>query len=254
MRSLPVFMRVAGRPVILVGTGDAADAKRRLLERAGAEVVGEEAGEAMLAIVACEEEGEAVAAVRRLRARGLLVNAVDRPALCDFTVPAIVDRDPVTVAIGTDGRSAGLAKALRQRLEVLLPPALGAIADRLFAARDRLAHRYPDARERRLAIDRALAPGGPLDPLGAPEADERWIDAPPAGAQPTRIRLRLRSADPDALTLAQARFLANADRVVHDPDVPPRILDRARADAARVPAGMENDGDVPGLTVEISMA
>ena len=120
LQSLPLFVRLAGRPVILLGDGEAADAKRRLLDRAGADVVGEDAT-ASLAIVAIDEEDEALAAVARLKARGILVNAVDRSALCDFTLPAIVDRAPVLIAIGTSGVSAGLAAALRQRLEALVP-------------------------------------------------------------------------------------------------------------------------------------
>ena len=103
LHSLPLFVRLAGRPVILLGEGEAADAKRRLLDRAGAVIVGE-AAEAALAIVALDEPESAVA---RLKARGVLVNAVDRSDLCDFTLPAIVDRDPVIVAIGTGGASAG---------------------------------------------------------------------------------------------------------------------------------------------------
>ena len=71
----------------------------------------------LLAIVAADEPDAIVA---RLKERGILVNAVDRADLCDFTLPAIVDRDPVLVAIGTGGASAGLAKALRQRLELML--------------------------------------------------------------------------------------------------------------------------------------
>ncbi|MET0270170.1 MAG: NAD(P)-dependent oxidoreductase, partial [Sphingomonas sp.] len=120
MHSLPLFVRLNGRPVILLGEGEVAAAKRRLLERAGARLVGE-AEQAALAIVAIEDEAAAQAAVARLKARGILVNAVDRPALCEFTLPAIVDRDPVLIAIGTGGASAGLAAGLRQRLEGLLP-------------------------------------------------------------------------------------------------------------------------------------
>ncbi|WP_261370928.1 bifunctional precorrin-2 dehydrogenase/sirohydrochlorin ferrochelatase [Sphingobium sp. B2] len=131
MHSLPVFLRLTGRPVILTGAGEAADAKRRLLERAGAQIVGEEDSAARIAIVS---DGDAATA-QRLRARGVLVNATDNPDLCDFTLPAIVDRDPVLIAIGTGGASAGLAKALRQRLEAMLPARLGKLADGLLAAR-----------------------------------------------------------------------------------------------------------------------
>ncbi|WP_169803557.1 precorrin-2 dehydrogenase/sirohydrochlorin ferrochelatase family protein, partial [Sphingomonas adhaesiva] len=144
MHSLPLFVRLAGRAVILVGDGEAADAKRRLLERAGARIVGEDDAAAVLAIVADDD-----AAVARLKARGVLVNAVDRPALCDFTLPAIVDRDPVLVAIGTGGVSAGLAAALRQRLEGMLPAGLGELARGLYAARDTVRARFPDGAARR---------------------------------------------------------------------------------------------------------
>lgn len=140
MHSLPLFVKLEGRPVILLGEGDAARAKRRLLERAGADVRVEESADAALAIVAIEEEGAARDAIARLKARGVLVNAVDRPALCDFTLPAIVDRDPVLVAIGTGGASAGLAKALRQRLEALFPASLGGLASALGNARTALRH------------------------------------------------------------------------------------------------------------------
>ncbi len=68
LHSLPLFVRLAGRPVILLGEGEAADAKRRLLDRAGAQVVTDEAAVAALAIVAIDDEAEALAAVARLKA------------------------------------------------------------------------------------------------------------------------------------------------------------------------------------------
>ncbi|PAX08358.1 precorrin-2 dehydrogenase/sirohydrochlorin ferrochelatase family protein [Sphingomonas lenta] len=216
---------------MLLGEGEAADAKRRLLERAGAAVVGEE-GNARLAVIAIEDEAEALAAVERLRARGLLVNAVDRPELCDFTLPAVVDRAPVLVAIGTGGVSAGLAAALRQRLEALIPAGLGERARALFVARDSLRARFPDPAARRRALGAAMAPGGPLDPLGEGDA-EAWL-ADPEPAEPASLRIMLASPDPDDLTLRQARALANADRLYYRPGVPPAILSRARADAERI--------------------
>lgn len=228
--ALPVWVRTARRPIILLGEGEAAEAKRRLLQRAGAEVVGEDAN-ARLAIVAIEDETEALAAVERLRARGIMVNAVDRPELCDFTLPAVVDRTPVLVAIGTGGVSAGLAAALRQRLEAILPADLGARARALFRARATLRDRFPDGADRRRALARALAVGGPLDPLG-PGDVAAWL-ADPEASPPEVTRIRLRTADPDDLTLREARALAGADRVHHGPDIPPAILARARADAER---------------------
>ena len=242
LHSLPLFVRLTGRPVILLGDGEPADAKRRLLERAGAVVAGEEA-DARLAIVAIEEEVEALAAVARLKARGLLVNAVDRPDQCDFTLPAIVDRAPVLVAIGTGGVSAGLAAALRQRLEGWLPSNIGNLANDLYAARGALRARFPDPGERRRALGAALAAGGKLDPWRQESKDPLAA----MDAQPDRTeRIVLRSPDPDDLTLREARWLANADRVFHAPGVPAAILDRARADAARLPLPVH---DAAGLTV-----
>jgi uroporphyrin-III C-methyltransferase/precorrin-2 dehydrogenase/sirohydrochlorin ferrochelatase len=252
MHSLPVFLRLSGRPVILLGDGDAAAAKRRLLERAGALIVGE-GDAAALAIVAIEDEGEAGAAVARLRARGILINAVDRPALCDFTLPAIVDRDPVLIAIGTEGASAGLAKALRQRIEALLPASLGALAEALHVTRAAIRARFPDAAARRRAIDAALDPGGALDPLRpqSPGAVSSWLDAETPVVTREIVFIHLRSHDPDDLTLAQARDLAGADTVYHTPDVPAAILHRARADAIRIEGSP--DELLPGLTIFISV-
>jgi uroporphyrin-III C-methyltransferase/precorrin-2 dehydrogenase/sirohydrochlorin ferrochelatase len=255
LHSLPLFVRLAGRPVILLGKGDAADAKRRLLVRAGAVIVGE-ATQASLAIVAIDDEAAALAAVARLKARGLLVNAVDRPEHCDFTTPAIIDRAPVLIAIGTGGVSAGLAAALRQRLEALLPATLGLLAERLQAARPALRRRYPDGGERRRALGAAMAANGPLDPLGGATDVDGWVSGDQA-RQAGHVRLTLTSTDPEDLTLRQARLLANADRVLHHPGVPTAILDRARADAVRQAwsaSPVPDDAPTSGLTIELDMA
>jgi uroporphyrin-III C-methyltransferase/precorrin-2 dehydrogenase/sirohydrochlorin ferrochelatase len=253
LQSLPLFVRLEGRPVILLGEGEAADAKRRLLDRAGADVVGEEAA-AALAIVAIDDEEEALAAVARLKARGILVNAVDRSALCDFTLPAIVDRAPVLIAIGTSGVSAGLAAALRQRLEALIPADLGKLALALQAARGALRKRWPDMGERRRALANAMAAGAVLDPLGFDPDVTFWLmDAPEASTSEMTF-IRLTSTDPDDLTLRQARALASADRVYHRLDVPVAILDRARADAARIVCASPPSDPGSGLSVDVAMA
>lgn len=249
IQSLPLFHRVAGRPVIVLGDGEAAEAKRRLVERAGGRVVGADNAEARLAFVASDAP-EAAAA--RLRARGVLVNVVDRPELCDFTTPSILDRSPVLIAIGTGGTSAGLAKALRLRLEAVLPQSLGRLAEALGGARNALRRRWPDPGDRRLALDAALGDGGVLDPLREDGASrvEAWLNDPSEGAPPGAVEIVLRSADPEDLTLREARLLGSADVLAHEPGVPPVVLDRARADAARV---MLAPGEAPvarpGLTV-----
>lgn len=253
LHSLPLFVRVQGKPVMLIGDGDAADAKRRLLARAGAVIVGENDESARLAIIALEDDAAALAAARRLKARGILINAVDRVALCDFTLPAIVDRDPVLIAIGTGGASAGLAKALRQRLEALLPQPLGMLATALGAARDALRRRFPDAAVRRKVIDAALSEGGPLDPFKGQSDVADWLLHATEDAAPSVEHLALVSPDPDELTLKQARLLGSADRIYHAANVPPAILDRARADAVRI-AGDAPATPFPGLTLIVRLA
>lgn len=252
MHSLPLFLRVSGQPVILIGTGEAADAKRRLIERAGGMIVGETDTQARIAFVALEDQAQAAQVAARLKARGLLVNVVDQSALCDFTTPAIVDRDPVLIAVATGGASAGLAKTVRQRIERLLPQRLGDLATALGDARSRLRVRWPDPLMRRHALDRALQEGGALDPLRdhGPDAVTNWLDQAESAPASRSETIQLISLDPDDLTLRTARLLGEADRIIHDEQVPSAILARSRADALRILASQaENATQEPGLTV-----
>jgi uroporphyrin-III C-methyltransferase/precorrin-2 dehydrogenase/sirohydrochlorin ferrochelatase len=231
INSLPLFHRITGHPVIVLGEGETAEAKARLVERAGGIVCGEDEPNARLAFVALDAPEAAVA---RLRARGVLVNVPDRPELCDFTVPSVLDRSPVLIAIGTGGASAGLAKQLRLRLEALLPASLGPLAGALAAARGAMAARWPTAGDRRRALDAALGEGGALDPLrdGAADRVTEWLEnASPVSAQ--AVEIVLTSDDFEDLTFRQARLLGSADLIAYEPAVPLAILDRARADAAR---------------------
>lgn len=235
MDQLPIFVNLRGTRVIVIGTGDAADAKRRLVERAGGICVDEEDADIRLAFVALDDNEFAVATAVRLRSIGLLVNVVDRPEHCDFTTPAIVDRAPVLVAVGTGGASAGLAKALRQRIDVLLPQSLGDLAKTLLKRRGDIRARWPDASSRRRAIDAALAPGAIADPLS--QADDSAVDTWIAEGKTTQadnfIVIELHSDQPDDLTLRMARLLGEADHIYHEETLPEALLNRARADAVR---------------------
>lgn len=250
MHSLPLFHRLDGQPVIVVGDGAAAAAKRRLIERAGGAVVGEDHPGARLAFIAAADP-EAAAA--RLRQRGVLVNVADRPELCDFTVPSVLERGPVVVAVGTGGASAGLAKALRIRLEQLLPQTLGDLATVLQRLRADMRARWPDPAVRRRALDAALDRGGALDLLrdDAAERAASWL----AGAEPPAagaVTMTVTSDDPDDLTLRQARLLSQADVLAFEPGICAGILNRARADAVRVAiAAGAAAPDHPGLMVTV---
>lgn len=251
MDQLPIFVNLSGRKVVLLGEGEAAEAKRRLIERAGGICVAENDGEARLAFVA---GGEVEQIARTLRKQGLLVNVADRPDLCDFTMPSIVDRSPVLVAIGTGGASAGMAKMIRQRIETILPQTLGALAKAVAAARDAIRTRWPDAADRRRALDAAFTKGGSLDPLRehGEDAVGKWLGMA-EGRPPNRlVEIKLSSHDPDDLTLRQARLLGEADHIFHNEAVPSALLARARADAARhigIPPNPPPNGLVLHLTL-----
>jgi len=251
MDRLPLFFDLRGRDVLLVGDGAAADAKRRLIEGVGGRVVAD-AATARLAFVALDGEA-AEREAARLKTAGLLVNVVDRPELCDFIVPAIVDRSPVLVAISTNGASATLAKVLRERLEALLPASLGALAHRIAARRSDVAECIAPI-GRRTFWDRLLAPGGALDPFAGAADPDAAIDAALAGVVPAGTSLEtiaLSSDDPDDLTLRQLRLLSQADTIFHGAVIAPAILDRARRDASRVICDAPPADRPPGRSVHL---
>ena len=255
INSLPLFHRIKGQKILVLGDGEAAEPKKRLVERAGG-IIEDDMQRAIdegvrLAFVAYEDGDACRTAAINLRCAGMLVNVVDMPELCDFTTPSILDRDPLLIAIGTGGASAGLAKHIRLRLERVLPQSLGRLATALFDLRTKLREKFPSGAERRRVLDEALREGGMLDPFEANAHDkvEDWLEA---SAKPKASRvesLMLTSPDPEELTLRQARLLGEADTILLEGEIPEAILARARADAAR----LKTTGSVPekdsGLTI-----
>lgn len=252
MEQLPIFLNLKGQPVLLIGTGEAADPKRRLIEAAGGHVVDTASAATRIAFIALENKEEAAQAAAHWRARGLLVNVVDQPALCDFTMPSIVDRAPVTVAIGTAGASASLAKLLRERFEQILPASLGALAKAIAAARTEVSAHYQSPRARRHFWDGLLKGGGALDPLVDQENPKEKIRAAlgghsAAGRQTDVVEIT--SPDADDLSLRQARLLAQADALIYEAHISQEILARARRDAALYAAGTVDIDSLQGRIV-----
>ena len=241
MQSLPLFHRIAGQPVLVVGHGEAADAKARLIAEAGGRVVQAVEPGVRLAFVALDTGAEAEAA--RLRALGLLVNVVDRPALCDFTVPAIVDRSPVLVAVGTGGASASLSKALKERLEILFPAGLGRLATVIAASRERVSAVHDTVSRRRVFWAGVLAPGSALDPL-VEHSDPQVHPETVLAASADVVHILIGPDGADGLTLRQLRQMAQADLVVHDAEVGADVLALVRRDASRLLGGAVPDNAV----------
>lgn len=243
MQTLPLAFDLRGKPVALIGKGEAADAKARLIAAAGGipvsiEEIKDLPKEARVAFVAEENADIAKVWVHQLHTAGLVVNVVDNPELCDFQVPAILDRGLITVAISTGGASASLAKALRERLEAFLPNTLGTLAETIGRMRSVVAERYTSIQARRAFWDQLLAPGGLLDPLGEIQDAENRIKNALTERTPCQpgqlITLTLTSLNPADITLGQLRSLQQADLIVHLANIPAQILDMARRDAPRI--------------------
>lgn len=185
------------------------------------------------------------------QARNIPVNTVDRPALCTFYTPALVDRDPVVVAVGTEGAAPVLARRIKSKIEAMLPPATGALAKFAQSLRAEVAETVPLSRARAF-WENFFAPAN-AGRITALIAQGRFSDARRA-AQKLLARARVKAdgavsvlsapADAELLTLKAVRKLQEADVIVHDCGVGGGILEYARRDAERVDAGA---GDVHGL-------
>ena len=167
MDSFPAFFPLAGRRVVIVGAGEFADGKAQLFKGSPAEVVRiaddgraldpETYRGAALVFIGSAEDGFAAEAVKAARAAGAPVNAVDRPALCDFFTPALVDRGQVVAAVGTGGASPVLAQELRKALEEAVPEGVGRVAGLLQEFRDETRQRFPEMAARRAFVAEVLA-------------------------------------------------------------------------------------------------
>ncbi len=158
MDSFPAFFPLAGRRVVIVGVGEFADGKARLFDGSPAELVRVEDGRALdpetyrgavLAFIASGDAAFDELAANAAREAGVPVNVVDRPPLCDFFTPALVDRGQVVAAVGTGGASPVLAQVLKQELEGAIPEGAGRLAALLQEFRKAMQAAFPDMQARR---------------------------------------------------------------------------------------------------------
>ncbi|HEX3700032.1 MAG TPA: bifunctional precorrin-2 dehydrogenase/sirohydrochlorin ferrochelatase [Phenylobacterium sp.] len=249
MDAFPAFFPLAGRTVVVAGSGPAAEAKLRLFEGSPARLVrleGEAALDrkayagAALAFVASDDDGFAAAAAKAARAAHVPVNVVDRPRLCDFTTPAVIDRGEVVAAIGTGGASPMLATLLRHDIEARVPEGAGRVAALLRGVQEQIRQALPEPHARR-AFQRAALVGPAAEAAAAgdmPLARSRLLEALAAGAAPQgQVSFVDGSGPAERLTLLAARVLAAADVLVLDEGLDPEVLSLARRDAERHAAG-----------------
>jgi uroporphyrin-III C-methyltransferase/precorrin-2 dehydrogenase/sirohydrochlorin ferrochelatase len=274
MRFLPVFLDLKAGPVLLVGAGELARAKLRVLAAAGAQVRwyvtsghhelgGMEPADAariepmdgdplaadlsgVIAILCAGAGDIGVAMSLRAKSVGLPVNVMDDLAHSTFIFPAIVDRGDVVVAVGTGGASPVVARRVRERIEAMLPAGIGDLAGFIGGFRKSMHARIPEFALRRRFWERVI--DGPIGALvlagrkSEAEAALTQIADPSryAGSDEVQGSVTLVGAgpgDPDLLTVKALRVLQDADIVFYDELVSGEILDRIRRDASRVPVG-----------------
>jgi uroporphyrin-III C-methyltransferase/precorrin-2 dehydrogenase/sirohydrochlorin ferrochelatase len=274
MNFLPIFLDIRERRCLLVGGSETAARKAELLLRAGARV--DVAAAALhdgfrrlpnpqhlqrvadgfspgllegkdLVIVVEDDEARAAEISTAARARQIPVNVADKPELCSFILPSIIDRSPIMVAVSSGGESPVLARMLRARLETLIPAAYG----RLGALASRFKERVRDAikpSQRRAFWEKVfLSPVAELVFSGREqEAEARLEDMIREGTEHdiSRGEVYLVGAgpgNPDLLTFRALRLMQQADVIVHDRLVSQPILDMCRRDAERIYVGKERD-------------
>src|SRR5712671_5299482 len=275
MRYLPVFLDLQTGPVLLVGAGDLARAKLRLLAAAGArirwfatdghhDVSGLAAADAarielakgdplaadlrgVIAILCAGAGDIGIAMSARAKAVGLPVNVMDDLAHSTFIFPAIVDRGDVVVAVGTGGTSPVVARRVRERIEAALPARIGDLAGFIGRWRKTIHGRIPEFALRRRFWERVVdGPIGALVLAGRGHEAESALKnisdpsafADASGKAAGRVTLvGAGPGDPDLLTIKALRALQDADVVFYDELVSPEVLDRARRDASRIAVG-----------------
>ncbi|HXF55089.1 MAG TPA: siroheme synthase CysG [Hyphomicrobiaceae bacterium] len=276
MRYFPIFVDLKGRRVVVAGAGEKAAQKLRLLTKTNASIAvigtGAVAEIANLAasgaithlprrpeardlegaalVFAADDEpsvNEEIAAASA--ARGIPVNVVDGPTASTFIMPAIVDRAPVTVAIGTEGTAPVLARMIKSRIEAWLPAGFGNVATFARRFRQRVHDEIGSPLLRRRFWERLLA--GPFrrhalsgDEVSATREVMREIAAARGAASPPGLvtLIGCGPGNPDLLTLKAQQRLQEADVLVYDRLVDPAILEYARRDALRIDAGKTAGG------------
>jgi uroporphyrin-III C-methyltransferase/precorrin-2 dehydrogenase/sirohydrochlorin ferrochelatase len=271
VRTFPIFVSFDGKPPLVVGGGELAAVKTRLLLKrapsvgvAAGEVVAElaalaEAGLVSLlpalpgidqlrgrplVISATEDDAEDARVSAIARALGVPVNVPDRPELCTFALPAIVDRGEVTVAIATSGAAPVLAQRLRAWLEQELHPRLDALAKLAAEFRGAVAERVPSGARRRKFWEAVFEGAAAEAMLEGDEVKAKALigEAIETAAATPHLQGRVLlvgagPGDPELLTVKAVRALKAADVILYDRLVGLGILDHARREAELIPVG-----------------
>ena len=276
MQFLPLFHKLQGRQVLVIGGGEVALRKARLLSDAGAvlRVVAPDIRSELRAlagpggiflrgyassdlqgialVIAATDDVPLNAQISAdAQALGIPVNVVDAPALCSVIFPAIVDRSPLIVAVSSGGDAPVLARLIRAKIETWIPATYGQLANLGKRFRERVKQLFPDVQQRRVFWEDVFQ-GQIAESVfaGKPEEGERLLEERLAGAAPRALgEVYLVGAgpgDPDLLTFRALRLMQQADVVLYDRLVAPAIIELCRRDAERIYVGKRrSDHAVP---------
>ena len=268
MQHFPIFLDLTGRAVLVVGEGEVAARKAAPLLAAGAAVRmrgGFDSADldgCVLAVGADAPLDVLMALSAAAQLRGIPVNIVDKPELCSFITPAIVDRAPMTIAVSSGGVAPVLSRLIRARIEAAVPPAFGRLAALAERFKSQIRSALPDLAQRRRVLE-SLFTGPAADLVFAGhEADAaRLFEAALVGHSPSGGIVFLVGAGPgaaDLMTLRAQRLLGEADVIVHDRLIGDAVLDLARRDARRIYVGKVRahhcvvQEDINGLLISLA--
>lgn len=277
MNTLPLFFKLENRSVLVVGGGEVAHRKAELLLKAGANVsvMSPEFDERFftqnqpnltlikqnydkqflakqtLVISATDDESVNQQVFQDCQSLNIPVNIVDNPPLCTFIFPAIVDRDPITIAVSSAGKAPVLARLLRAKLETVIPPQYGELANLAGSFRDKVKQTLPNITARRKFWEQVFEGkiaetifGNQKNSLSNAENQLHELLQQHAQNLPTdKSKLGkvyivgAGAGDPDLLTFKALRYMQQADIVFYDNLVSPQILDLCRRDATKIFVG-----------------
>mgnify|MGYP001593588311 CR=1 FL=1 len=274
MNYLPIFLDLRGRHCLVVGGSETAARKAELLLRAGARVdvaapslheswarlphtenvqrIADQFTPALLegkdAVIIVEDSTVVAQAIAdAARAHHIPVNVADKPTLCSFILPSIIDRSPIMVAVSSGGESPVLARMLRARLETMIPAAYGRLGALASRCKDRVRAVVKPEQRRAFWEKVFLSPVAEMVFSGREAEAEKQLLAMVADAAThdiSRGEVYLVGAgpgNPDLLTFRALRLMQQADVIVHDRLVSQPILDMCRRDAERIYVGKERD-------------
>tara|TARA_R110002126_G_scaffold12196_15_gene53195 strand:- start:6616 stop:8037 length:1422 start_codon:yes stop_codon:yes gene_type:complete len=265
---LPLFVKLTGKPVLIVGGGAVALRKAGTLLSAGAKLYvvspefapeftewqqqgkaelitgyfSEELLDGKLLVIAATDNDNVNAAVfDAATARNMLVNTVDDQPKCGFIFPSIIDRNPIIIAISSFGTAPVLARRLREKLETLLPQHLGPLAQLVGRFRDQVKAKIKGFAARRQFWEKVFNSDVVRDVQAnqLPEAEQRLaaLLAEPQQLQGEVYVVGAGPGDPELLTLKALQLMQQADVVVYDYLVSPEIMQLVRRDAELICVG-----------------